>query len=91
MKMQRGDELDADEGALRMLDAARVSTAGFLSFFEKMSRKETEVPWLANAISTHPETAERVARVKAWRQAHAGEGDPLIDVDQWRRVRVSCR
>ena len=91
MKMQRGDELEADEGALRMLEAARISSGGFLSFFEKLARNEAAVPWLAGALSTHPETRERIARVKAWRASHEGAEQPIVDGELWRRVRVSCR
>ncbi|MEP7365930.1 MAG: M48 family metallopeptidase [Acidobacteriota bacterium] len=91
LKMQRSDELDADEGALRMLDDARISSGGFLSFFEKMARSEGGAPWLAGAISTHPETAERISRVRAWRAAHDVPVQPVMDNDSWRRVRASCR
>jgi len=91
MKMQREDELEADDGALEMLRSARISAAGFLSFFEKLARNDTAVPWLDGALSTHPATVERIARVRAWQAARDYYSQPILETEHWRRVRVSCR
>jgi predicted Zn-dependent protease len=90
MRMQREDEFDADAGALAMLEAAKISSEGFLSFFEKLQRKEAEVPWLASAFATHPETAARIERIRQWQASHKGAVQPVMEVDSWRRVRLSC-
>lgn len=91
MKMQREDELEADDGALEMLRSARISASGFLSFFEKLARNETGVPWLQGALSTHPTTVERIARVRAWQAARDYYSQPILETEHWRRVRLSCR
>jgi len=91
LKMQREDEFSADEGALRMLIAAQVGSGGFLSFFEKLSRSEGGAPWLEGALSSHPATAERIERVRAWRRDHQDVSRPVIQMDRWRHIRTRCR
>jgi len=91
LKMQREDELAADAGALEMLLAAQIDAGGFESFFEKLGRQEGSVPWLGQAVSTHPESQERLRRIRRWREARDYAAKPLLDGERWREVRVRCR
>jgi len=91
LKMQREDELAADAGALEMLLAAQIDAGGFESFFEKLGRQEGSVPWLGQAVSTHPESQERLRRIRKWREARDYAAKPLFDGERWREVRVRCR
>lgn len=91
LKMQREDELSADAGALEMLLAAQIDAGGFESFFEKLGRQEGSVPWLGQAVSTHPESQERLRRIRRWREARDYAAKPLLDRERWREVRVRCR
>lgn len=91
LKMQREDELAADAGALAMLEAARIDAGGFAAFFEKLGRQEGSVPWLGQAVSTHPDSKERLERIRAWRAGREYAVQPLVDGERWREVRVRCR
>jgi predicted Zn-dependent protease len=91
----RAAEEEADAGALQLLDRAGIDTAGFTSFFERMSKHEDAhggkreglgftVP---NYLRTHPATEQRIAAVRA--QPSRGTS-PALSPAQWQALKSIC-
>jgi Zn-dependent protease with chaperone function len=91
LRYQREDEMAADEGALEMLREARIEAGGLERFFERLSREEERVPWLASQFATHPDVRDRLERVRAWRAANAYAARELMNAGEWRSLRALCR
>lgn len=85
MRYSRDDEWAADEGAVRRLRHAGISTAGLASFFARLeSDAGAEVPEI---LSSHPSSALR----KQVAQAAAGAGTtPAMSEEEWRAVKGAC-
>jgi len=89
-------EAEADAGALELLDAARISSAGFASFFERLARRDhpasDKTPRFAQLIpsflNSHPATEERE---KAARAHPMGETTPALSDQEWQALRQICR
>lgn len=65
LRYSRGHETEADEEGLRTLIAAGIDPAGMVSFFEKIQQKEGREPRYLSYLSSHPNTLERIARLRS--------------------------
>jgi beta-barrel assembly-enhancing protease len=95
LSYSRGAEEEADAGALMLLAQAGIDTAGFASFFERLSKKEEErhekdggfhltIPAYLN---THPATQRRFALAKE----HAGHAkQPALSPSEWHALQGIC-
>ena len=86
-RFSRDAEKEADEGALRRLQHANLSSRGLSDFFARIERSTDVVPeWL----STHPASA---ARKKALLDADAAvERSPgAIPHHDWQAIKDACR
>lgn len=72
-KFSRDHEREADEQGFRFLEAAKLNPRGLITFFEKMRREEEKLKEklpggealdALSFLSTHPATAERMARLE---------------------------
>jgi len=84
----RDDEAAADRGGLGLLARAGIGNAGFATFFERMEERETKGDVLPTWISSHPETAARLAVIRA-----AATATPLpaaLGDEHWRAVKGIC-
>ncbi len=82
LRFSREQERAADQGALRLLRAARLPTSGLASFFGRLAHAGDAPPaWL----SSHPDSAERAAAVAV---ARAPDETPL-EID-WRAVQQAA-
>ncbi len=90
LRYSRRAEEEADRDGMKMLLAARIDPAGMIDFFQSMLTKEGQVPAALRYLSTHPGTADRIARLKAM-TARAGERPVklLPDVD-WAEIARRC-
>ena len=92
LRYTRIAEREADTHALRILKGAGISHKGFGDFFERLEGKRTgeaakdHIPG-ADVLSTHPQTADRVAMVRA--QA-AYPSTPALTSEEWRALRDAC-
>ena len=85
LRFSRDAEREADQGALRRLDGARISRAGFRGFFERVRTKTDAVPaWLSN----HPSTAERLSTMGD--DVGAVARTPALTDAEWRTLRAGC-
>lgn len=87
----RTNELDADDVALRLLEAAKISAAPFAGFFETLSKQEEKQAAkglkFPDVFSTHPPSPERAKRVKA---KAAYPVTPALDPADWAALKKIC-
>jgi beta-barrel assembly-enhancing protease len=90
-KFSRDHEREADEQGFRYLEAAKLNPRGLLTFFEKMRREEEKLKEklpggealdALSFLSTHPATAERMARLeKLLAESPRKDGFATVDLD----------
>ncbi len=86
----RETETEADREGLRLLQAARIDPADMVRFFETL-KKHTGGGELPAYFSTHPDTDERLAKMKTLAAATPGSSEPLLPGVKWDEVRKLCR
>jgi len=86
----RETETEADREGLHLLQAARIDPAGMVRFFETL-KKQTGGAALPAYLSTHPNTDERIAEMKALAAAMSVNAEPLLADVRWDEVRKLCR
>lgn len=90
-KFSRDHEREADEQGFRYLEAAKLNPRGLITFFEKMRREEEKLKEklpggealdALSFLSTHPATAERMARLeKLLAASPRKDGFTAVDLD----------
>lgn len=87
----RGNELEADDVALRLLEAAKISAAPFAGFFDKLSKEDEKQAvkglTIPDVFSTHPPSPERAKRVKA---KAAYPATPALSPADWDALKKIC-
>lgn len=85
LSFSRDDEASADREAMRMLDRARIGRDGFRAFFERLDRKQGDMPeWL----STHPALSSRIEAAATARDPSATT--PALGDSEWETLRSAC-
>lgn len=87
---QRSDERAADAGALRILGAARISADGMLDFFRRDAGEAGAESGLLNYMSSHPNSAERLAALEDAAAALPPPAGPVLAADEWAALRARC-
>jgi predicted Zn-dependent protease len=92
LRYTRIAEREADVHALRMLKGAGISNKGFGDFFERLEGKRPAAEAGKSIaglelIRTHPQTAERIAMVRA-QAAYAST--PALSAEDWKALREAC-
>ena len=90
LRYQRGDELEADRQGLRMLQAARVDARGMVDFFHALAAQGDEAPRLAAYLSSHPQTADRIAALEEAVAKGRYAPVPLVPTYPWKEIGQSC-
>ncbi|WP_022702570.1 M48 family metallopeptidase [Pseudorhodobacter ferrugineus] len=85
----RKAEAAADEFGLAMLQAAKVDSAAFADFFDKLSGLEDGfVP--PEYLSSHPSTSARAARARDFAAAQTGT-TPILTDAEWQALKGICK
>ena len=84
----REAERNADAYALRMLNAAGISSEGFGDFFDRLAGAEAG-PALPEYLSTHPLSAERAEQARR-NAAGRNTAGPVLSAVEWRALRRIC-
>jgi predicted Zn-dependent protease len=91
LSYQREAEESADREGLRMMRDARIDPAGMTAMLEMLEREATSTPQSMAYLSTHPDTAERRARIEALARAMRDAPEPLLTGVAWESVSARCR
>jgi beta-barrel assembly-enhancing protease len=86
----REAERAADRDGLAMLQAASVDPAGMLAFFRTMERLEGSQPAIAQYLSTHPASAERLQVLSAAAAAGPRPTVKLLEGYDWSDIKKIC-
>lgn len=93
LRYSRSAEAEADDFALAALAAARIDPMGLKRFFETILKDQGKpstgaMGRIGTALSTHPGTAERVAKI---RPLPEGSGaSPALTSEQWQALKKIC-
>jgi len=92
LRYSRETESEADREGLRLLQAARIDPGGMVRFFETL-KKQTGDSGLPAYLSTHPDTEQRLAEMKAMATGTDLKSVPLplLTNVKWDEVRTLCR
>jgi predicted Zn-dependent protease len=90
LRYRRDFEADADREGVRLLHAAQIDAAGVVSFMRTLEKEDRSEPRLANYLSSHPRTIDRIAQLEALNRAGKYETRQLLDAETWARVRAGC-
>lgn len=90
LRYGRQAEEEADIEGLRMLETAGIDPAGMITFFESLAKREPEFVKNLGYLSTHPSTADRLARLRATMKIPATPPEPLLSPEGWARLRTIC-
>jgi predicted Zn-dependent protease len=91
LRYSRGNEEAADDAGMRMIAAAGIDPAGMIAFYQALAREGPTLPRSLQYLSTHPATADRVARLQ---RSAAGVGPPRVSLgpaNEWRTLTGRCR
>ena len=87
----RGDEETADREGMRLMQAARLDPAGMTGAFRKLMEVLPETPGVVRYLSTHPETAVRMAKLEAMALGAHPSPTPFPLNRPWSELRLGCR
>ena len=97
MRFSREAEREADTHAIRMLNALGTDTRPFAGFFRRLQarRKDTDrakkrETRIFDVLSTHPPTAERIARIEQAGVRSAGPKVPVLTAAEWKALKAIC-
>ena len=78
LSYQRGQEEEADRGAMRLFEDARIDPRGLEDSFAMLDKELPDVPASARYFSTHPRTEDRLAAIRKWKRAVSYRPLPLL-------------
>lgn len=79
LSYQRGQEEEADRGAMRLFEEARIDPQGLEDSFKMLSQELPDLPASARYFSTHPRTEDRLADIRDWERKVNYRPRPLLD------------
>ena len=79
LSYQRGQEEEADRGAMRLFELAHVDPRGLDRAFTMLSRETPDLPAAARYFSTHPRTEDRLREIRKWEQTARYSVTPLLE------------
>lgn len=91
LRYSRRNEEDADSEGMKLLLAARIDPSGMIAFFELLRREGVRMPGLLEYLSTHPNTEDRIERLKALAQKPSSQPVKLLPDRDWQEVRKICQ
>jgi predicted Zn-dependent protease len=90
LQHSRQHETEADTAGLRMLVAANIDPAGMVSLFARLRTAGQQVPDVLQYLSTHPDTAQRIATLKALAAQTSHPFVKLLPHYDWQDMRRIC-
>lgn len=91
LRYSRGAEEEADVEGMKLLIAAGLDPQGMVDFFEGLERKERDPSGAFKFLSSHPGTADRVARLRRIAAAAPAPRRLALEPAQWNALRAICK
>jgi Zn-dependent protease with chaperone function len=83
---RRSDEAAADKTGLDLMKAAGISPKGFMDFFARLEKEQSE-SGILDFVSDHPPPADRLAMISA---VTVTNSKPVLDAAEWQALRDIC-
>jgi len=83
----RDAEREADAIGTDLLRKARISTTGFVAFFERLAKQSGSMEQALAFLSSHPPSAERAANARAKGPANP---TPALSGAEWQALKAIC-
>ena len=90
LQYSRRAEGHADEEGLRMLQAARIDSAGMIHFFETLLKEDRQPAKLLKYLATHPSPIDRIERLKVLAADAPRPPVPLLPDTDWDDIKKIC-
>jgi predicted Zn-dependent protease len=90
LRYSRLIEEEADAEGMKLLLAAGIDPAGMISFFETMKKKFGEGPEILTYLSTHPNTDDRIEKLRSLAEGAAKQPVRLLQDYEWKDVKKLC-
>ncbi len=91
LRYSRQNEEEADAEGMRMLIRAGIDPGGMIAFFEVLGRGDGKEAVPFQYLSTHPQTEERVERLKLLAAQSQVKPVKLLPEYDWRDIRKICQ
>lgn len=91
LSFQREDEEEADREGMRALQRARLDPQAMVRMYEKLTGASPEMSGALRYLSTHPQTADRVEKLKAMAAETQYSPEPLRTSAPWNDAKSWCR
>lgn len=83
----RSMETEADDRGLALMRAADFAVEPLAHFFTRLAQREKTLPGLFSVLSTHPDSGDRAARIRAMPR----EGSRAMSNGDWQALSGICR
>ncbi len=90
LEYHRSDEEEADRRAMDLLHAAKVDPQGIVTMFQRLQAQEGDAPKYLRHLSTHPDTAGRIAMLRKIIADTPYKSEPLLPHLDWSAMRQAC-
>jgi Zn-dependent protease with chaperone function len=90
LRFSRTQEEDADAGARRVFEEARLDPGAIVRMYQKLETASDDAPALARYLSTHPRMEDRVRTIEEWRRKQAYSPRPLTTGTRWPPLVAGC-
>lgn len=91
LSYSRGDEEEADREGMRLMLAAGVDPQGMVEAFQMLEAEGRDLTGMLAYLSSHPRSADRVAKLKRLARAPGKPLRPLRLATPWAKVIASCK
>ena len=91
LRYSRHHEEEADVEGLRLLVAANIDPKGMATFFESLKEEEGDTPHFLKYVSTHPDTVERIERLRSMAAHVEGHFVKLLPQYDWEDMHKICQ
>ncbi len=84
-------EDDADAFALSVSQHINMDHRDGAAFFERIAKKEKAYAFIPKWLSTHPETKQRIKKIKEFRSDETVEYTPILNEEEWQSLQSICQ
>ena len=91
LHLMRGDEEEADSGALDLLVKAQIDPRALAQAFGRLEHGGADLPDALKYLSTHPPTHERAAKAERSARKQQHPARPTLTPEEWRSFKAACK
>ncbi len=90
LRYRRGDEAEADEQGMALIQSAKIDPQGMVDFFGVLGARDSGGFSVVPYLSTHPRTADRIIEMRQLREAATYQPVPFASAPEWATLKTRC-